>query len=67
MNERIRELFLEADFPKVDIEREAERFAELIVKECEQAVLAHMLDGKLVHNNAVLGCANRIKQHFGIK
>ena len=34
MNERIRELFLEADFPKVDIEREAERFAELIVRHC---------------------------------
>ena len=34
MNERIRELFLEADFPKVDIEAEAERFAELIVRHC---------------------------------
>ena len=34
MNERIRELYNKADFPKVDIENEAERFAELIVREC---------------------------------
>jgi hypothetical protein len=34
MNERIKELFKQADFPKFDIENEAEKFAELIVKQC---------------------------------
>ena len=40
MNPRIRELFLQADFPKVDIEAEAERFAELIVRECIKSTLS---------------------------
>ena len=40
MNERIRELFLQADFPKIDIENEAERFAELIVRECIKSTLS---------------------------
>lgn len=60
MNERIRELFLQADFPKVDIEAEAERFAELIVKECirlcDQVDLAGADD-----------CMDKIKDHFGVE
>lgn len=62
MNERIRELFLQADFPKVDIEAEAERFAELIVQECGVA-LSPMLRDMVSRGQAY----DLIKQHFGVE
>ena len=63
MNERIRELFLQADFPKVDIEAEAERFAELIVKECAKAAD----EGLAQVTMKVEWPSYHIKKHFGVE
>ena len=70
MNERIRELFLQADFPKVDIEAEAERFAELIVRECaglllKEAESSH--DEGSPSYNVLLQESNWMKRYFGVE
>ncbi len=67
MNERIRELFLQADFPKVDIGAEAERFAELIVRECAQVSENDITDGNACCTNTAVRIARQIKEHFGVE
>ena len=64
MNERIRELFVEADFPKVDIEREAERFAELVVREC--ADICDEFQARDVGMQPA-ECAGAIRRRFGVE
>lgn len=68
MNLRIRELFLEADFPKIDIENEAQRFAELIVRECV-AVVDSMTDPEDSEQYfwAIQNASQKIKKHFGVE
>ena len=61
MNERIRELAVEAGFyanPDVD---KFEKFAELIVRECAR-VYWNIDDGE-IHGQYV----NALKQHFGVE
>lgn len=45
------------------------KFAELIVKECviqcEREWIRHGTDS--IHNQAIHGCINSIKQHFGVE
>ena len=67
MNERIRELFEQADFPKFDIKNEAEKFAELIVKECINEI--HVADvGDLKAKGYYLDkVAEHIEKHFGVQ
>ena len=46
-----------------------EKFAELIVRECviqcEREWIRHGTDS--IHNQAIHGCINSIKKHFGVK
>ena len=46
-----------------------EKFAELIVRECviqcEREWIRHGTDS--IHNQAIHGCINSIKEHFGVK
>ena len=68
MNKRIEHLFNEAGFHKPEMERlgiehKFEKFAELIVGECEQVSL------KNSHRNDDMGAiiAKQIKKHFGVE
>ena len=73
MNERIRELFLQADFPKIDIENEVQRFAELIVRECAEQIVAKGTDwidfapSQSGVRPQYWEMAQHIKQHFGVE
>ena len=60
MNERIKELFEQAGFPKFDIKNEAEKFAELIVK----AVFDRIADERFEVYEPVV---KSVKQHFGVE
>jgi uncharacterized protein YaaQ len=71
MNERIRELALQAGFTANDeqkvflkvYEQELEKFAELIVQECQSRVAQYIRDC------GEIGCLpdSVIKKHFGVK
>ena len=71
MNERIKELILEAGFPKFDKMyvvsdgEELEKFAELIVRECAMFVVTE-LEGK-VGSAIADATANRLEKHFGVE
>jgi hypothetical protein len=71
MNERIKELFKQADFPKFDIENEAEKFAELIVKECLMLVYERYqkapTDDDGYFKSALDMVYDDIEQHFGVE
>ena len=65
MNERIKELSIEAGFPEWSnhaIEFELEKFAELIVRECA-GIVADAVD----HREPASTYRDKIKQHFGVK
>lgn len=65
MNERIRELSIEAGFPEWSnhaVEFELEKFAELIVRECA-GIVADAVD----HREPASTYRDKIKQHFGVK
>ena len=73
MNERIKQLDLEAAYGIIDPNRESTpeecerfkaKFAELIVRECAQ--VAHNKQYKHSPTHTVGDCATAIKQHFGI-
>ena len=77
MNERIRELMLEAGktIPgdkHIDADF-CEKFAELIVRECYEHCRGQILDkevadtNELTYNDAVGDCANGLLQHFGVE
>ena len=85
MNERLKELYIQAHSirrydgdPALDGnpptvywqgEVSAQRFAELIVRECviqcEREWIRNGTDS--VHNQAIHGCINSIKKHFGVE
>ena len=77
MNERIQELHEQAmkscDEHRSDILNYhriyREKFAELIVNECviqcEREWIRHGADS--AHNQAIHGCINSIKKHFGVE
>ncbi len=51
----------------LDLQKFAERFAELIVRECAEVChkLAEDSDSYVVHDGDT--CAEQIKKHFGVK
>jgi len=74
MNERIRELALQAGYQRINdyytngtvtafTDEQIEKFAELIVKECKQVSLKHS------HRDDDMGAiiARHIKEHFGVE
>ena len=68
MNERIKELMAQAGFDPAAIKRmgvmpNAEKFAELIVKECVWQVVK---DNAVPHNIQVL-IGERFEKHFGVE
>jgi len=86
MNERIRELAVQADGVFIHklmtgakqytfLEKDLEKFAELIVKECEKVIS----DGRysdmacegnshrISYNNGRFGASKDIKEHFGVE
>ena len=73
MNEKIRELFHQAYGYPIDIVGEqAEKFAELIVKECADTIeeLAEKLSEQRPNSNydsVAYECAEVIKTHFGVE
>jgi hypothetical protein len=71
MNERIRELAEQAGFNHmgiglvIGIEDYHQKFAELIVKECANAIVndSRLSDVRTARN----GCVRTIKEHFGVE
>ena len=76
MNERIKELSIKAGFPEWSnhaIEFELEKFAELIVKECAEQIIAKGTDwvdfapSQTGVRPEYWDMAQQIKQHFGVE
>ena len=82
MNERIRQLVIQANLTEViddayqernDWQPLVEKFAELIVKECYEHCKGQMLDkevadtNELTYKDAVMDCSNGLLQHFGVE
>lgn len=74
MNERIKELILEAGFPKFDKMyvvsdgEELEKFAELIIRECANQcdlLLDHKISSEW--SRGTHDCSRAIKKHFGVE
>jgi hypothetical protein len=66
MNERIKQLALQAGIQDNPDQEGLDLFAELIVKECADACLSVTEPGSSVHLVSV-AYANAVKKHFGIK
>ena len=76
MNERIKELSIKAGFPEWSnhaIEFELEKFAELIVRECAEQIIAKGTDwvdfapSQTGVRPEYWDMAQQIKEHFGVK
>lgn len=69
MNQRIRELynkvFAESMNMRWNIE-DAEKFAELIIRECASACESTTKEGEPLHLVS-LGYSQRVKEHFGVE
>jgi hypothetical protein len=71
MNERFKELALQAGAVFTDVhavsllDDEIEKFAELIIKECANAIVndSRLSDVRTARN----GCVRTIKEHFGVE
>ena len=68
MNERIRELMVQADYPAPELALRAQKLAELIVRECVGVVEG----GRFLHDQAPTAlfakeCSSAIKRHFGVE
>ena len=67
MNERIKELMKQADYPAPEIASRAQKLAELIVKECiEQASIGNG-HGNNQWDRALTFASKNIKEHFGVE
>jgi hypothetical protein len=73
MNERIRELAVEAgykDLPTVRLAFQGfdkEKFAELIVRECVEHLESSVLVPNIEHSRTKTKCVRAIKEHFGVE
>ena len=63
MNERLRELMIQADYAAPEIALRAQKLAELIIREC--ADVAYHYDG-LTIGQGYTG-AKHMKKHFGVE
>jgi hypothetical protein len=66
MNERLRELMLEAGYAAPELAGRGQKLAELIVQECCQIVLDCSIPGSNNERDFVV-TVREIKQHFGFK
>ena len=68
MNERIRELMVQADYPAPELALRAQKLAELIVRECAGIVDNKIEVSRYIHEAELLReCSTTIKQHFGVE
>ena len=75
MNERIKELMLEAGYAAPEIAIRAQKFAELIVRECMKCsdpLVSHYINTHTEQEQAPLLAAiadysSEIKKHFGVE
>ena len=67
MNERIRELMIQSDYPAPEIAKRAHVLAELIVRECAGIVDDKIEVSRYVHEAELLReGSTTIKLHFGV-
>ena len=59
MNERIKELMKQADYPAPELALRAHKLAELIVRECADIVAINTLEDQ--------GMWGKIIEHFGVE
>jgi hypothetical protein len=60
MNERIKELMKQADYPAPELALRAQKLAELIVRDCGRVYIQNQQDG-------VMTLTEDLLHHFGIK
>jgi len=66
MNERIRELMLEAGYAAPEIASRAQKFAELIVRECAEMV--RIQNEQFMENESHYGVVSTdVLKHFGVE
>ena len=65
MNERLRELMVQADYPAPEMALRAQKFAELIVRKCAQICQGQPNHYALKTDRD--NCAVAIKEHFGVE
>jgi hypothetical protein len=65
MNERIKELMLEAGYAAPELAGRANKLAELVVKEC--AYIVENSPWQLSRGYKAVDQANLLKVHFGVK
>jgi hypothetical protein len=66
MNERLKELMLEAGYAAPEIAGRANKLAELIVRECAQVCLSQRDPANLNYKPSER-FAEAVKQHFGVE
>jgi hypothetical protein len=57
MNERIRELMVQADYPAPELALRAQKLAQLIVKECMSNLYLNGYDDAMI----------QVQRHFGVE
>ena len=70
MNERLKELMLEAGYAVPEIAGRAQVLAQLIVQECIRAVESNRKEPREGYNTYNMGtfeAVDSIKQHFGVE
>ena len=68
MNDKLKELMLEAGYAAPEIAGRAHVLAELIVRECAGIVDNKIEVSRYVHEAELLReCSTTIKQHFGVE
>jgi len=70
MNERLKELMLEAGYAAPEIAGRAQVLAQLIVQECIRAVESNRKEPREGYNTYNMGtfeAVDSIKQHFGVE
>ena len=69
MNENLKKLMIQADYPAPEIAKRAHVLAELIVKECAKVCDDLDIDdwGDKSFDDGTYYCSRAIKKHFGVE
>jgi hypothetical protein len=70
MNERIRELMLQAEYAAPEIAGRAQKFAELLIKECSKVCFDLQFTNEGPGEQAAYQrtlCGSAIEEHFGLR
>jgi hypothetical protein len=66
MNERIKELMIQADYPAPELALRAHRLAELIVRKCIDIADKEDFDVMMKEGYPCSQTAKKIQEHFGV-